>query len=699
MIKMISRIKAFTKTTWFRYSVILFFGIFLGEIIFRLCAHMPLFSYPTLRILISTMLLSSFIGYLLSFVGKIPARIIMGLIIFLTNFYAYLQLGFNNFLGVYMSFGTSSQLGAVVDYIKDFLHSIKFVYYTCYIPFILVLVYLILFEKKLYNDDRSNITKEEKQYKFYLKTLNFVGLALVLVSLYYLTLSLKFMQNDLQLTSNKDLIVNPSVPSTSIQEFGTTVFCLGDIRITLFPMDEQLSYSYKKKENKQAANVEPGEVDKRRIIDDTAWDQVIANEKRNTYNTLNNYFISQKITDKNDYTGMFKGKNVIVIMMESIGDMFINQELFPNFYKMYTEGWHWENNYSPRNSCATGNNEMSGMLSLYTINNNCTANQYKNNTYFESIFNLYNNSGYRTTSMHDYTEAYYFRSTIHKNMGSGKYYGVKDLGIKYSNEYVNWASDEDFMNKALEIIKNTDDGKPFMTWLTTVSAHQPYSASSILGDKYLKDFSSQNYPTELKRYLSKAKVTDDGLGALLKGLEEQGILNDTVIVMYGDHYPYGLRKSTIKNILTYDLNDYEVERVPFVIYTPGMEAKTFTEYTSYINILPTLANLFDLNYDPRLYMGTDLLSPDYESRVVFADGSWKNEKAYYNASSGRIKNYTENAYSNEEIKSINEKVSYQMKMSSLAIKNNYFKYLENELAKYKVDPVVVAQNDTKENNS
>ena len=378
-------------------------------------------------------------------------------------------------------------------------------------------------------------------------------------------------------------------------------------------------------------------------------------------------------------------------MLESIDDMIIDPELFPNFYKMYSEGWHWENNYSPRNSCATGNNEMSGMLSLYTINNNCTANTYKRNTYYESIFNLFNNAGYRTTSMHDYTEAYYYRSTIHKNMGSGKYYGVRDLGISYSTEYVNWASDDDFMNKAVDILTNTDDERPFMTWLTTVSAHQPYSSSSVLGDKYLKDLSSYKYPTELKRWLSKAKVTDDGLGTLMRKLEEKGILENTVIVMYGDHYPYGMKKSTIKNILTYDLDDYEVERVPFVIYTPGMEAKSYTEYTSYINIVPTLANLFDLNYDPRLYMGQDLLSDDYESLVVFADGSWKNERAYYNASNGRVKNYTDNPYSNEEIKAINEKVSYKMKMSSLAIKNNYFNYLENALEKYKVESNVVAQ--------
>ena len=265
MIKMIKRLKQFKKTTLFRYTLILFVGIMSGELIFRACAHMPIFSYPTIRIVLSSLFISSFFAYLLSFTNKIFARIMIGLIIFLTNFYGYIQLGFNNFLGVYMSFGTSSQLGAVVDYIKDFLHSIKLIYYTNFIPFFLVVLYLIFVEKKLYNPDRFNITKEHKKYKFYLKTLNLVGTSLVLVSLYYLTITLDFMQNKLQLTSNKDLIVNPSVPSTAINEFGTTMFAFGDIRVTLFPMDEQLTFERtNKKQNKEVAK------EYARVIDDAS---------------------------------------------------------------------------------------------------------------------------------------------------------------------------------------------------------------------------------------------------------------------------------------------------------------------------------------------------------------------------------------------------------------------------------------------
>ena len=366
-------------------------------------------------------------------------------------------------------------------------------------------------------------------------------------------------------------------------------------------------------------------------------------------------------------------------MLESVNDIIINKEDYPNFYKMYSEGWHWENNYSPRNSCSTGNNEMSGMISLYSIYNTCTANNFKNNTYYESIFGLFNRSNYNTFSAHDYVAHYYDRNTIHTNMGSMKYYDVEDLGISYSSQYKNWASDEDFMTKILDVIKNNDSDN-FMAWLTTVSSHQPYYYSSTEGDKYLDLYKDLDLRIDLKRYKSKLKILDNALGILLDGLESQGILDDTVIVMYGDHYPYGLSTSTINTVLDYDTSvDFENERVPFVIYNSKLESKTFKEYTSYINLLPTIANLFGIDYDPRLYVGSDILSDDYKSLVVFADGSWKNEVAYYNASKGTVEYFGDKVYTLEEVQEINQRVDTKMKMSSLAIKNNYFNYLYSNL--------------------
>jgi len=279
--------------------------------------------------------------------------------------------------------------------------------------------------------------------------------------------------------------------------------------------------------------------------------------------------------------------------------------------------------------------------------------------------------------MHNYTDAYYDRTVIHPNLGSEKYYSVDDLGIKYFNEYRNWSSDEDFLQVAMDITLNESE-EPFMLWLTTVSSHQPYVVSSVEGDKYLELFSDLEYPDDLKRYMSKLKTLDNALGIMLNRLEQKGILEDTVIVLYGDHYPYGLANETINYVLNYNLDDYEVERTPFVIYNPLMEKKEFTQYNTYINITPTVANLFDLDYDPRLYMGSDLFSENYKSRVVFPDGSWKNEIAYYNGATGEIKYNL--GYSVDEIKRINNEVMLKIKISNLIIENNYFGLLEQKLA-------------------
>jgi phosphoglycerol transferase MdoB-like AlkP superfamily enzyme len=287
--------------------------------------------------------------------------------------------------------------------------------------------------------------------------------------------------------------------------------------------------------------------------------------------------------------------------------------------------------------------------------------------------------------MHDYTEAYYYRRTIHPNFGAEKYYGVEDLGIPYQNEYVNWASDEDFAKKAMDIV--LDSGQysdaPFMLWMTTVSSHQPYSSDSIIGRQYLNLFKDLPYNIEIKRYMSKLKNLDNSFGILMNRLEKAGELENTVFVLFGDHYPYGISNDKLQKVLQYDLSDYENERTPFTIYAPGVEGKEFDQYTSYINIAPTVANLFNLDYDPRLYMGEDILSDSYMSKVVFADGSWKNADMYYNAKNGAVKQYSDVVYSQEQIISINQEITNKMNISSSIIKSDYFNRLNTKLNELK----------------
>ena len=680
--------KAFYNNIFKNYFLLMV-TLFVTEIIFRVVVGLPLVDWALLRIFIGINIVSLICGAVFSLGGRIAGNILTFLVALAATVYSIAQAGFVNYLGVYISLGTSSQAGAVKDYIMDYFASFSWTFWLIAIPVVVLLLFYLFADHRIKVLERndsidfadkfdSEERKKENERLYRKKKKNSVNgsrvtalfLAGILVFVYVYSLTAPFMQNEIQLKTTKELFNNPDIPNIAMGQFGNVGYAFVDIKSLFIQTDTTEISSF----DEGYTKVEQVQSDYTRHIDDSVWEEVIANETNSNYKKLHNYYISQEITDQNDLTGFFKDKNLIVIMMESTNNIVINEEYYPNLYKLYNEGWAWENAYSPKNSCSTGNNEMSGMVSLFTINNSCTANNYKNNVYPEAIFNLFNNAGYTTSSYHNYTEQYYARATIHPNMGSGKYYGVQELGIPFTNVYQEWPSDVELVNKMLDI---TESEEKFMVWMTTVSAHQPYTQSSILGDKYLDLFADTNYNTSLKRYMSKLKEFDNAIGALMEGLEEQGKLDDTVIVLYADHYPYGLSESTLNSYFDYDIKDqFNEDRTPFIIYNPNIQAQKFDEYTSYMNILPTVANLFDLDYDPRLYAGEDLFSSSYDNRVVFADGSWLDDIAFYNASTGKITYHEVNTtYTSEEIKKINETIKNKISMSNLAIKTNYFKYL------------------------
>ena len=415
--------------------ILLSIVIFAVEVIFRLISGFNLLVWPILRIFLGVLLISLLISSLATLIKKRWIKnTICSLVAFVLTLYGWLQLGFINYLGVYISFNTSSQFGAVKDYFWDYMASFKWYYYLIFVPFILYVVYLIVMSKK----------QEYKRLIINLRTIIIPFVLIIIGFLYYGTVTWNFMQNKYQTISNEKLVRHANNPSLAINQFGTSVFAVLDVKSYLFPQPEKLEiYSGKINYNENIT---------REVSDDL--EKIAASEKDNKYLNLHNYFLSQEITDYNEYTGIFKDKNVIVILMESVNDSIINEEYFPNFYKLYSEGWHWNNSYSPRNSCATGNNEFSAMTGLYSLYNACTSNVYLNNTYFQAIFNLFNNSGYETNSMHDFSEWYYKRPTIHTNMGSMKYYNAKSLNIKTASYYGEWPDDREFINKALDINLN-----------------------------------------------------------------------------------------------------------------------------------------------------------------------------------------------------------------------------------------------------
>ena len=658
----------------FFYSCLLTIGIFILEIFFKVIMGLSVFNWSVLRIFLGCIILSNIISLLISFLKRKYANIIVCVLLFLLGILFTAQGGMRNYLGTYMSLGTASQAHAIEYFIGDFFTSLNPWFYMLFIIPILYVLYFIFLDKKF-------IDKSLK-YKYNVVRCITVFVTIITCGLYYGTINFSFMQDKMQIVSNKELYKNPSMQNIAVSQYGLLGYEFLDIK-SLVIKHEQTAETFAKYEPKEVTNYS-------RTIDDTAWDALQETETNKDYKTLNSYFMSKEITSKNDYTGMFKGKNLIVLMIESGSNVLKNYpEYFPNFAKLYNNGWSWENAFSPRNSCSTGNNEMTGITSLYTINNTCTINTYKDNTYYESLFNLFNRANYHTSSYHDYTDHFYYRSIYHPNMGSQNYYDVNKLGIKLGSEYQPWPSDVELIEKA---VPHFIDEDKYMAWLTTVSSHMTYKNSSKTGDMYLDLYKDEDWDTAAKRYMSKLKIVDNAIGELLQELEDNGKLEDTVIMLFADHYPYGLSNEAFAQIAKYDTSSNgDTDRTPFIIYNPSLEAKKFDDYTTFVNILPTLANLFALDYDPRLYGGTDLLSDSYEGIVVFADGSWRTDKAYYDATKSKINYIGADKYTDEEIISINTKVKNEMKMDNLAIKTNYFAYLENGLKSSEDD---INSNDT-----
>lgn len=678
--------KKFKKLWQIKYLknyILLILPLMIMEVIFRLIEKLPIFSYAGLRIFLGLNIIALLCSFILDYLHKLVAKIWNCLLILLLAIYGIAELGFNHFLGVYASIQINTQASAVTSYVGDFIKSFKWSFYLLIIPFILLVIYYIFIDKKI------DLDLPKKKITMTNVTINiFKFLLIIFVSLlYFCTLKLDFMQNKLQTTSSLALFKKPNNPSLVVGDFGYIGFGILDIKEYFFPGKEQeITIEYNPnniKIEKPIDNPNNNEEEKyysQVSIDNEIFKDIIAKETKNKYNNLNKYFISNRTTSTNEYTNKFKDKNLIVIMVESGSNIMLEEEYYPNIAKIYNEGWSFKNYYSPRNSCSTGNNEMSSMTGLYTIYNSCTANIYKDNTYFESIFNLFKNKGYQVDSYHDHTDQYYYRREIHKNMGSENFYNVEDMNLKYSGS--EWASDAEMMEYYLKKLDEKDNDKPFMSWLTTVTTHQYYRTSS----KYYKEYGNlfpENLPSDVKVYMSRLKVVDDAIGILLEGLEERGLLEDTVIALFCDHYPYAIKTDSLGQVLDYNLDeDNNMDQVPFVIYNKGMDQKEILEYTSYVNLTPTLANLFGIEFDSRLYMGTDIFSKEYQNMVVFADGSWKNDLGYYSTSTKKMKYYTEKEYSEEEILAINTDLELKLKMSSAAIKNNYFSYLNKKLNSY-----------------
>ena len=211
--------------------LIIFIFIFLLEITFRLISGTEVLDVSLIRIILGLSFISLILSFILSWTNKTCSKVIIILVSFAFTIYSFLQLGFNNFIGVYMSFNTSSQLGAVTAYIKEFFASFLGKFYFIFIPFILLVLYYIFLDK--FTEMKFNkkfVLKSRIKYEPGIRIISTVLALFVIGFVYNETLTAKFMQNELQTVSNEELFQYPSVPMLVINDFGVIGFGFLDIK-------------------------------------------------------------------------------------------------------------------------------------------------------------------------------------------------------------------------------------------------------------------------------------------------------------------------------------------------------------------------------------------------------------------------------------------------------------------------------------
>lgn len=360
-----------------------------------------------------------------------------------------------------------------------------------------------------------------------------------------------------------------------------------------------------------------------------------------------------KTIEKNNYTGIFKDKNLIVILMESIDTFLITEEIMPTLYKLSNEGLNFINRYSPSfGGGQTINSEFALNTSLYT---SLEGNIYNyNNTYKTSLANKFKSAGYTANSIHFNSGYYYNRNNFHLNLGYDNHYALADMDLehdKYNYEYdSNLINDPNVAN----LIINNDN---FLTLITTYSTHLPYNFSNekCIDVKYRLTVPGN---IELTCINNLARDTDEMFRLLIELLDKEQILDDTVLVIASDHYMYGYSKvGAQKN--TY--NSYLLQHTPLIIWNTNIEAENIDIPVDTADILPTILNLFAIDYDPNLYIGEDAFALNRNNYIYFSEDVYYKDNTLYDAAT------------NPGEKSIYQEIKKTIKFNNNLVESNYLK--------------------------
>ncbi len=386
--------------------------------------------------------------------------------------------------------------------------------------------------------------------------------------------------------------------------------------------------------------------------------------------TINDYFAKRGKKQDNSMTGAFAGKNVIMVLMESMDDWMITPEDTPTILRLMNEGVNFTNFYTPGfGSARTLNSEFCMNTGIYLPTTGSYVFDYVNNNFNQSIASQLTANGYTSHVFHYNDPAFYSRGVFEPAMGYKSYV--------YYGDYV---EDEDRLydeNLLFDLQEVNDlffrDGPTFNTIITR-SAHLSYKYNEVLSYYALKQ-----YPEYRKLYGSeeedcarvKAKLVDDMFARLLQELEAKGQLENTVIIGMTDHYTYGYKNMEELYAHSGVSHDLLLEKTPCFIWSADGPQLEVTKELNTSDFLPTMLNLLGID-SPYNYLGQDAFDPSYEGYVLFPDGSWIFDGVAYK-DGNILMNEKGRAVSQEEINAMAALSQEYRNISNLLLTSNYYK--------------------------
>ena len=582
-------------------------------------------------------------------VNKILTIVFSFLIILVT----LAQIVYYNFYNSMFSFlSLTTGTGQVMQFyvmIASVIARIWYIFAIILIPYILFLI----FKNKLFNFKKNN--------------LKFLISYLLIFILSFLGIILVINKNNEGFYSLKRLIFKTHAPMLTIDKTGLFTMEMIDIERYIFGFNEEI-YSEQINMNNEEEKVPEVKIEYNTT--DIDFDKLINDETDDKIKSMHVYFKNTDPSNKNEYTGMFKDKNLIFITAEAFDTIAIDEKLTPTLYNIANNSFIFENYYKPLYPVSTSDGEYMNLNSLIPKEGVWSFKQTSKISMPYGIGNMFNKEGYASYGFHNHNYNYYDRQKSHKNIGL-KYYGCGN-GLEKKMNCKHWPnSDKEMIDATTSYYIDKDK---FMTYYMTVSGHLNYNFSgNNMAYRNKNKVKNLKYSTAIKAYLATQIELDKSIEKLLQILEEKGKLNDTLIVIAPDHYPYGLTTKQMNEISTTDRNDkFEKFHTTLIMYNPNIEKTVVDKVISSLDILPTIYNLYGLTFDSRLLMGRDIFSNN-EHIVILSDRSWITDKGKYNSVTKEFTSTTNEEIEKDYIDRINMIVNQRYGMSSLIIDNNYYK--------------------------